>query len=169
MVNIKQRRKMLGLTQQELAARVGVNKSIIVSAEVGRRIRTDLAQLIADYFGCTIPQLGCQVRYIKNPYPGEREHITSARHIHTRGARSEPSLPAERVDLKDVANVNVDDKLVRKVGSAGFKHKFLMTVEAVYPTFFVCRAEYGYRECFGYHAFLTEHSEIRRYRDGEHL
>lgn len=58
MVNIKQRRKMLGLTQQELAAQVGVNKSIIVSAEVGRRIRNDLAQLIADYFGCTIPQLG---------------------------------------------------------------------------------------------------------------
>jgi transcriptional regulator with XRE-family HTH domain len=56
--NIKGKRKVLGLTQEELAVRIGVTRSALGAYEEGRaEPRLTVLLLLADLFGCSIDAL----------------------------------------------------------------------------------------------------------------
>lgn len=58
MLNISERRKMLALTQEDLAERLNVGQSTVAGWEAGKR-EPNIAKLIqmADIFGCTVDEL----------------------------------------------------------------------------------------------------------------
>lgn len=56
--NIKRRREALNLTQQELAAKVKVNNTMICQIECGTKVpNVMLLKAISDIFGCTLDDL----------------------------------------------------------------------------------------------------------------
>lgn len=57
-VKIKEKREALGLTQKELAERLGVGQSLIGQIETGLKVPSVMVvKLAAEFFGCTTDEL----------------------------------------------------------------------------------------------------------------